>query len=313
MSTETKKDRITRITRCYDELVAAAPEMAFGDLVDLLTAIDGFSPAYVKQVLKGLDRTPKGADAELNDRITARLASIGHLPAPPPRLGSYEAGGRSFVVVGDAHFGLTRHSRVAAVEAAIRGALDLLAGDVEVVLLGDTIHADTYRGETSKGTRLEVGRPPEEVIPEVVAMVRRLNVAGVPVRVFQGNHDMLGAIWLAAAAGVEVERASVGVGGHVGMYHGDKDLTRVYGQLRERGLTGVPRDATIIRAHNHVFDVTFDPARGTVVTVPAASPRSAYAEDEGYPEVPPAVLGVEFDDDGRLGLLELVYIEEAPP
>jgi metallophosphoesterase superfamily enzyme len=311
MSTETKKERIERAGHLYHALVSDAPGFARTPFVETLAESEaGISEKYAKQIYASMDLDLGGVEEARFRRIEQALDRSGRPArrAHPFDEGSpSEAGVSTYVVVADAHFGQERESRVARVEDAVYALLDDV-DDATVVLLGDTMHADTHEGTTTKGTSVDPGRRPEDVVPEVIDFVQGLDERGWPICVVQGNHDMFASIFVAASVRRTAKRAHVLASGRLALIHGDIPTKKVYGHLRELGLVSNPTEALILRGHNHVLGVEFVDGVGYVITLPAATPRSEWAKSEGYPWHSPAVTRIDLDAHGRLVGIRFQYI-----
>lgn len=315
MTKTTKKQRIEYAARAFDACIDSLGIRAKlqGDGVelftDLIACVDDLTRSYAKQVYYDMDRSPGGSELATLERIEAALSGSACDPADllPPIVPSGPV--RSYVLVADAHFGQCPLSRVGVVEGAVCALLDDVDDDATVLFLGDTLHSDSYDGRTSKGTPVHPGRRPEEVVPEVVGFVQRLAERRIPLHFVQGNHDRLGTLFLAAAAKASAGMSWVSPDSHVGAWHGDVDLTRIYPSMRSAGLRFDPGEVVLFRGHGHRFDVTVDGRFGTVISIPPATPTSAYARGEGYDEVDPAVVRVDIDHLGRVVGWDTLYTE----
>jgi hypothetical protein len=188
---------------------------------------------------------------------------------------------------------------------ALRADAQANIGRVLLVLAGDTFHADTLKGETTKGTALEdVGAPYEDIFREGVAAICALvswlaKRWPVDVEVVPGNHDRLASFHLGElleAAYKGNRRVNINGGlepfrrvrwGTVllGLAHGD--TPRSIGDLRDLMSSQWPQDwgETTFREW-HTGDKhrqqQFEKGGVRIRVLPPLVGRSAYATHKGY-------------------------------
>lgn len=292
-----QKDEILSAALATSRYLEVVPEAAsvlppYEDVpsfAEFLSRGGRFTPKYARQVLR--DFEPE--DGSLALAIFDRLRDEG-LPAPPRALRSLPrpARTRTYAVVADAHFGQTPRSRVGEVFEAIESISDAEC----VVFLGDTLHADTLSGTTTRGTAVQPRRAQADVIFEVTSAVRSLEMY---TEIVVGNHDAQGAVWLAATIGQRARLFFADPDFGAGFTHGHISEARYSSMLREAA--GRAPVSYIFRGHTHQDLLEYSNAQARwLVTLRSAAPRGEYAKSEGYPAHTPCVHAITMDSSGEM-------------